>query len=215
MRTMPRTLTIAEAILPGHGILREALVILSLSWLIALSARIAFFVPGVPVAVTGQTFAVLLVGALLGSRRGALAVLAYLAQGAAGLPVFTISATLGYGGGIARFLGPSAGFLVGFVFAAFVVGLLAERGWDRRPWTMALAMLAGEVVIYVFGLPWMAQFFNPAWLAPWQQSLLWLDPTGGSLVFGLYPYIPGDLLKLAVATAVLPSAWAVIHRFKS
>ncbi len=105
----------------------DAALILGASLLIALSARIAVPVPFSPAPITGQTLAVLLVGALLGSRRGALSVLAYLAEGAMGLPVFA-----GGGAGILWLLGPTGGYLFGFIAAAFVTGWLAERGWDRR-----------------------------------------------------------------------------------
>ena len=100
--------------------------------------------------ITGQTLAVLLVGATLGSRRGTLAMLAYLAEGAMGLPVFAGA------GGAARLIGPTGGYLIGFVVAAFIVGWLAEHGWDRRLLTTALAMLAGNAAIYLFGVSWLA-----------------------------------------------------------
>lgn len=216
MNWLTTTATMSDALLVKAGVRRNLAVDLALivgfSWVTVLCARISFFIPGVPVAVTGQTFAVLLTGALLGSRRGALSLMAYLAQGALGLPVFCISTTMGYGGGIARFAGPSGGYLIGFVAAAFAVGLLAERGWDRRFWTMALAMLIGNVIIHLFGLLWLARFFTPAWLVDWQRNLLWLDPRGGLFLFGLYPYIPGDLIKLVLATLAVPSGWALLNR---
>src|SRR3989304_5849965 len=158
MESLATTPTMADALLLRAGVRRQLAtdigLIIGFSWLIALVSRISFLIPGSAIPITGQTFAVLLTGALLGSRRGGLAMIAWIAQGIYGLPVFAISPTLGYGGGIARLLGPSGGFIMGFVFAAFVVGLLAERGWDRRFWTLALAMLLGNVVIYFFGLPW-------------------------------------------------------------
>lgn len=195
MRTMPRTLTLAEAVFPGRGILRDALIVLGFSWVIALFAQIAIPLPFSVVPITGQTLAVLLAGAVLGSRRGTLTVLAYMAQGAAGLPVWAPGGTMG----IARLLGPTGGYIAGFLVAAFVVGWLAEHGWSRHLLTAAIAMVIGNVLIYALGLTWLARFV-PA-------DNLWMA--------GLIPFIPGDLLKIAVATAVLPSAWAVIHRFKS
>jgi len=212
------TTTMVDTLLLRAGIRRNLLVDLALivgfSLLVALSARISFPIPGTAVPISGQTFAVLLAGALLGSRRGPLSIMAYLAQGAMGLPVFAFSATTGYGGGIASFLGPTGGYLIGFVGAAFVVGFLAERGWDRRFWTTALAMLCGNVVIYIFGLPWLARFFAPEWLSGWQLDFKYLDPTNGVLLAGLYPFIPGDLIKLILAAAALPSGWALISRLK-
>jgi biotin transport system substrate-specific component len=172
-----------------QALLYDMFLVLAGSLLIALSARLAIRLPFSPVPITGQTMAVLLAGALLGSRRGALSVLAYLGEGMAGLPVFA-----GGAGGIAHLVGPTGGYLAGFVLAAFVVGRLAERGWDRHPVTTALAMLLGSAAIYASGLPWLAAF------------------VGGerALVLGLYPFLAGDLLKLALAAALLPVGWKVV-----
>lgn len=168
----------------------DAALVLAGSWLIALSAQVAVPLPFSPVPVTGQTAAVLLVGALLGSRRGSLAVLVYIAQGAAGLPVFAGGAF-----GLSRVLGPTGGYLLGFVAAAFLVGLLAERGWDRRPLTTAAAMTLGNIVIYTVGALWLAVF------------------VGGlrqALAVGVVPFLPGDLLKIAVAAILLPAGWKLL-----
>jgi biotin transporter BioY len=139
--------------------------------------------------VTGQTFAVLLVGALLGSRRGALALITYLLEGAAGLPFFAEAS-----GGLGVITGPTGGYLAGFIVAAFVVGWLAERGWDRRAETTALAMLAGNAAIYLFGLPWLARI------------------VGGEnvLAYGLFPFLVGDAIKIVLAMFLLPAGWRVI-----
>lgn len=158
---------------------------------IALSARLAIPLPFSPVPVTGQTLAVLLMGALLGSRRGSLCLLAYLAEGALGLPVFA-----GGTAGLARLIGPTGGYLAGFLAAAFLVGMLAEKGWDRRVGTTFLAMLLGNAVIYAFGLPWLAHFVGSEKV----------------LALGLLPFIPGDLVKLVLAVLVLPSGWRLIGR---
>lgn len=182
-----------DAVFPKATLLRNVVLVLSSTTLIALCARISFPVPWSSVPITGQTFAVLLTGALLGSRLGALSVVAYLAQGAMGLPVFA------YGGGAAYFAGPTAGFLIGFVPMAFIVGYLCERGWDRRPWTAAPAMLAGSVVLYIFGLSWLARFV----------------PGDSLLAAGLTPFIAGDLTKIVLATIALPSGWALINRLRS
>jgi biotin transport system substrate-specific component len=174
-------------------LLLDAALILAGSALVALSARVAIPLPFTPVPVTAQTFAVLLVGAALGSRRGALALAAYLAEGAAGMPVFS-------GGGccVAWLAGPTAGYLWSYPLAAFTVGALAERGWDRSPGRAGLAMLAGNGVIYVVALPWLASFVG----------------AGQVLEAGLLPFIPGDLLKVALAAAALPAAWAVVGRVR-
>jgi len=186
-------MTLVETILPQTGFLVELALILGGSALVALSAQVSIPLPWTPVPITGQTFGVLLVGALLGSFRGVLSLLTYLAEGAAGLPVFA-----GGSGGYLKLFGPSGGYLWGFVAAAFVVGFLAERGWDRHPLRAALAMLAGNVVIYLFGLPWLARFVPPEQV----------------LAAGLYPFIPGDLLKLLLAASALPSGWWVLRQIR-
>ncbi|MBE0415783.1 MAG: biotin transporter BioY [Dehalococcoidia bacterium] len=188
-----KTLTMMDAIFPRATLARDALLILGFCAVTALCAQIAFYIG--PVPITGQTFAVLLAGALLGSKRGAISQLTYLGVGAMGAPVFA-----GWHGGPAVLLGPTGGYLIGFVAAAFVVGFLAERGWDRRFWSMALAMLIGNIVIYAFGLPWLA---------------FWLDrfaTESSVLSVGLYPFIPGDLFKLVLAAVALPSGWAMVNR---
>jgi len=192
MKPRAQSVTLMDAIFPKTTLLRNVLLVLSFTVLIALSARISFGVPWSSVPITGQTFAILLTGALLGSRLGALTVIAYLAEGAMGLPVFA------YGGGIAYFTGPTAGYLIGFVPMAFVVGYLCEHGWDRRPWTAILAFAAGEVVLYIFGLAWLSHFV----------------PAKSLLSAGLIPFIPGDLTKIALAAIALPSGWALVNRVR-
>jgi len=169
----------------------DAALVVGGSLLLALASRITFYLPFSPVPVTGQTFAVLFLGALLGSRRGALAVLAYLVEGIAGLPVFA-------GGlpGLAHLLGPTGGYLIGFVAAAYVTGALAERGWDRRVLTTVAALAAGNGVLYLLGLAWLAVFVG-----------LQAAPA-----LGLLPFIPGDLLKLALAALLLPAGWRLLRR---
>lgn len=190
--------TLAEALVPLAAQrpriarwTREALLVLGGSVLVGLSAYARIDLPLGPVPITGQTFAVLLVGAALGSRRGALAMVAYLAEGAVGLPVFAGGACC-----IPWLLGPTAGYLWSYPAAAWLVGWLAERGWDRRPHTAALAMLAGNALIYLVGLPWLGSFVGPERV----------------LATGLIPFIPGDLLKLLLAAAALPAAWSLIGR---
>ncbi len=163
----------------------DALVVLGASAFIALSAQLALRLPFSPVPVTGQTLAVLLTGVLLGRRRGVAAVLAYLAEGVIGLPVFA-----GGMSGLAYALGPTGGYLLGFVAAAYLTGFLAERGWDRRSSTTALAMLVGNLAIYGPGLLWLGRFVGDRVLA-----------------LGLLPFIPGDLVKLVLAMLLLPLGW--------
>lgn len=160
--------------------------VLAGSALIALSARVAIPLPFSPVPITGQTFAVLLVGAALGRRRGAAAVLAYLAEGAAGLPVFAGAHT-----GPAALVGPTGGYLFGFVPGAWLCGYLAERGWDRSVGGTIASMTLGNVAIFAVALPWLARFVGAA--------NVW--------ALGFWPFIPGDVMKIGLAAAVLPLAW--------
>jgi len=160
--------------------------VLAGSALIALSARVAIPLPFSPVPITGQTFAVLFVAAALGRWRGAAAVLAYLAEGAAGLQVFA-----GVHTGPAVLLGPTGGYLFGFVPAAWLCGYLAERGWDRTVLGTLAAMILGNVVIFAVALPWLARFVGPA--------NVW--------ALGFWPFIPGDIVKIGLAAALLPLAW--------
>ena len=174
--------------------LYDAALVAGGSVLIALCTQVAV---GAPVPFTGQTFAVLMVGALLGSRRGALSVLAYIAQGLAGLPVFS------YGNsGLKVLVGPTGGYLIGFIGAAWLVGALAERGWDRRVGTTVLAMVLGNVVLYAGGLIWLSVLVH-----------LLGKPLGGVLAVGLYPFLLGDAVKIVLAAALLPAGWKLIRYF--
>lgn len=188
--------TVADVLRPcakRDAVLYDVFLVISGSLIIAVCTQVKILLPFSPVPITGQTFAVLMLGALLGSWRGSLSVLLYLAEGAAGLPVFA------YGGGLPILLGPTGGYLFGFVPAAGLVGLLAERGWDRRIGKTILAMILGNMVLYSFGL---------LWLSCW---------TGvkGVLIAGLYPFIIGDLSKIVLAAAVLPAGWKLLSRFNS
>lgn len=170
--------------------LRTALLVGLGSLLIAASARVAVPLPFSPVPVTAQTFAVLLIAAALGPRAGAACVLLYLAEGAMGLPVFAPGGAPGF----ARLLGPTAGYLVGFVIAALVVGSLARIGWDRRFVTAVVTMVLGSAIIDAAGLLWLARFV----------------PAERLLDAGLYPFIPGDLYKSIAAAAALPACWRIV-----
>ena len=155
---------------------------------IGLSAQVAI---GFPVPFTGQTFAVLMIGALYGARLGGICLISYVLAGAAGLPVFS-----NFGSGLVFVSGPTGGYLIGFIVAAFIVGLLAQNGWDRRVWTTILAMLIGNVIIYAFGLFWLS-------------CLVGLSSK--VLAVGLYPFVLGDVLKTALAAAILPSGWKLLE----
>jgi len=169
---------------------RDILLVVTGSLLVAAMAQVRIPLPFSPVPITGQTFAVLLVGASLGARRGVASLSFYVLLGAIGLPVFA-----GGAGGLMTFLGPTGGYLIGFIFAAYFVGRLAETGRDRRLFSALLVFLAGEVIIYMFGLPWLSLYVGV-------QKVL---------MAGLFPFLPGDLLKLAAAALALPAAWKLVQ----
>jgi biotin transport system substrate-specific component len=190
-------LTLASAWWPRADLASDILRVVLGSLLVAVCAQISL--PLQPVPITGQTLGVLLVGALLGSRRGVASLLVYLAEGLVGLPVFaggTSAWSPSVVPGVPVIAGPTAGYLLGFVLAAGLVGWLAERGWDRRVWSAALAMVVGNLVIYACGLAWLARFV----------------PAAGLLGAGLLPFLPGDAVKIALAAAALPGAWQLTRR---
>lgn len=186
-----RTLTLADVAIPRAGFGTNALLVVGASLVTALAAQIAVPLPWSPVPITGQTFAVLLGGAVLGARRGFLAQLLYLAEGAAGMPVFA-----GGDAGWLKLVGPTGGYLLAFPLAAAVTGFLAERGWDRRFVTMLGAMLLGSVVIFGLGLVMLSRFV----------------PAPTLLAQGLLPFLPGDLLKSTLAALAFPTAWRWTRR---
>jgi biotin transport system substrate-specific component len=165
------------------------------SLFIALSAQLAFRLPFSLVPFTLQTLAVLLTGVALGSRMGAASVLLYLAEGAMGLPVFAQG-----GAGIAYLLGPTGGYLFGFVLAAYLVGWLAERSWDRHIVTMAVSLMLGNVVLYACGLLWLNIYLHN-WTA--------------AMAAGLMPFIVPECAKMVMGIALAPSAWAIINKLRS
>jgi len=167
---------------------RNALAIVAGSILLTLSAKAS--IPFYPVPMTLQTLVVLSLGMVLGPRLGAAAVLAYLAQGAFGLPVF--AGTPEKGIGIAYMLGTTGGYLLGFVVAAFVTGWLAERRWDRNVLTTIAAMFIGNAIIYAFGLTWLGSIVG------WDKPVL---------AWGMTPFLLGDLAKILIAAALLPTLW--------
>lgn len=192
MHLSQRTAVLADILCPasrGLSVAYSAALVATFALLIALSAQAFIPLPFTPVPVTLQTLTVLLAGVLLGSRRGAAAAMAYVGAGALGLPLFAAG-----GAGLARLAGPTGGYLLGFIAAAFVTGWLAERGMDRRAATMVLAMLAGNAVIYACGLPWLALYVG----------------LGNVLALGLVPFIVGDAVKILLTAAVLPASWRAL-----
>jgi len=185
--------TLRVAVFPRAGLLTDVLLVLAGTGLIAASAQISVKLPFTPVPITGQTFAVLLVGASLGCVLGTASAMLYLWLGVAGAPIYAH-----HDSGWSVITSASGGYIVGFVLAAALTGFLAERRWDRRLSSSIGLMLTGNVVIYLVGLPWLAIVLNTN-----------LEKT---LEFGLYPFIPGDTFKLYLAAAALPTAWRVVRR---
>lgn len=227
MQTIARRTTLIDSIIPGQGLLRDAVLVLAFSGLVTVFAQIAIRLPFTPVPITGQTLAVLLTGGALGAKRGALSLALYMLWGSIGIPVFAPSGR-SLAGELIHFVLPwkgtgdpvwlisSGGYIVGFVLAAYVVGRLAERGWERG-WRVTLAMLAGNVLLYVPGLLWLGYVIGSGaldarlgvHLAAVIPGKTTLDKT---LVGGLYPFVLGDLIKLYIAAIVLPGAWALVGR---
>lgn len=169
----------------------DILLVLTASFLLSLSARIAVQLPFSPVPVTAQTFAVLVLGAILGRKRAVSAVLIYLVQGISGLPVFA-----GGNAGFIYLTGLTGGYLIGFIPAVYLCGYLAERRWDRHYLTSFLLFVCGSAIIYVFGTGWLALFTSVKF----------------ALTAGFYPFLPGDLLKICLAVAILPYAWKMTKK---
>lgn len=185
--------TLRAAVVPRVGLSTDAVLVLGGAALVAASAQLAVPLPFTPVPLSGQTFAVLLVGAALGAARGVASLGVYLVAGLAGAPVYADG-----GSGVAALASASGGYIVGFVLAAGLVGRLAERRWDRKVSSAVAAMVAGNLVIYAAGLAWLAVVLGTG--------------AARTLELGLYPFIPGDILKIALAAAVLPAAWRVVER---
>lgn len=175
-----------QVLLPIPNIaLRYAIQILLGVTLLALLAQVRIDIG--PVPITGQTFAVLLIATAYGFSLGTITIICYLIIGALGLPVFQDATA-----GLAVLKGTTAGYLFGFIIATALVGYLTQQGWDRNFFSTALAMFLGNILIYVPGLLWLNQF------APdWQTTLQW----------GLTPFIWGDIIKLLLAAALLPTLW--------
>ena len=181
--------------------IRIASVVL-LTVLTAAAAQVSLPLPFTPVPFTLQPMIVLLGGAALGSRLGMSAQILYLLAGIAGLPVFAASPALPQGG--LRLLGPTGGFLWSYPLAAFVTGLLAERGFDRRYMTSVIAMASGLAIIFACGVTWLALFARPAAVG-----------FGAALRAGFYPFIPADIFKVFLAAAIMPALWKLIGHTRS
>lgn len=183
--------TFSQAILPSDSRGVRFMEAAAFSLLTALAAQIEIRLPFTPVPITGQTFSVLLTGMLLGSRWGSLSIGLYVLEGLLGAPVFA-----GGAAGPLVLAGPTGGYIVGFVPAAWLAGRLAERGWDRRPLTAAAAMFLGSLVIFVFGVIGLLRFIS----------------LPSAVALGFIPFLPGDAVKIALASAALPLGWKALGR---
>jgi biotin transport system substrate-specific component len=188
----PRTL--ADAVLP-RSLVTDVALVTGFAALTALAAQVSITLPFTPVPITGQTFAVLAAGTVLGAKRGPLSQLLYVLVGALGAPIYA-----GGQGGWAAATGATGGYLVGFVLAAALVGALSERRHDRQLLTSLPAMLAGSAVIYALGVPFLA----------WKLGVSGVK----AVELGMAPFLIGDAVKLVAAGALAPSAWQVVRRLR-
>ncbi len=167
----------------NQELLKNIFLILSGTLFLALMSQLTIPLPYVPI--TGQTFAVMLIGLVYGRKLGSYTLLSYIAAGSAGIPVFA-----NFKSGI-PFLFPSGGFIIGFFFAALICGYFADRGWTKSPFRLALVLLMAHFVLYLFGLMQLWIFF----------------PQKDILKIGLIPFISGDILKMVLLSALLPAVW--------
>jgi biotin transport system substrate-specific component len=196
-------ITLADRVF-SRTIATDLLLVVAGAGFTAIAAQLVL--PLWPVPITGQTFAVLLVGSVLGPVRGALSMVLYLVLGVTGVPVFVDghSGTLdGYGPG---------GFVIGFILVAALTGWLAQRGWDRRILTTIASFIAGTVLLYAVGLPWFYVVLSNFPAATMSEYFGTTEPLQATLSGGLYPYLVGDVLKIAIAAAVLPLTWMLVRR---
>ena len=194
MTTTYPTQPIARVVLPSSRVITLGLMV-GFALLTAAAAQITIPIPGSPVPITGQTFAVLLSGAALGSWAGAGSQAIYWGLGAMGLPFYADAS-----GGWEAATGATAGYLVGFVVAAWIVGALAERGQDRKVSSAIPAFLAGNAVIYLFGVPWLL------------YSVESFTTLSDALAAGFTPFVVGDIVKIVAAGLLLPTAWKLVDR---
>lgn len=186
---------LADALVPEIPTrrVRDAGLVVGGALLVAALAQLVVPLPFTPVPITGQTLGVALVGASLGARRGALSLGLYVALGAVGLPFYS-----GGAGGWEVLTGATFGYLFGFVAAAALVGWLCEHGADRNPFIAFVALQAGSLVIFTFGVGWLALSMGVGFER--------------ALELGWWPFVPGDLLKTALAAGLLPGVWRWLNR---
>ena len=177
----------------SRRLVRDICLIFCFSIILALCAQVSFYLPFTKVPITLQTLSVLLTGAVLGKRRGGLAILAYIAEGATGLPVFA-----GGNGGFIRMIGVTGGYIWSFPVAAYVTGWLCEKKLDRRFRSSAMAMVPGMLITYVIGVPWLAFVLRLSLPA--------------AFTAGMLPFIAGDVFKLVIAALLLPATWRLVNK---
>jgi biotin transport system substrate-specific component len=227
MQFAPTAPTLIDTLVPGRSLARNIALVVGFSVFVAVFAQIAIKLPFTPVPITGQTLAVLITGGALGANRGAASLGLYAIAGTIGIPAFAPS-NAALQGELVHFIFPwvgsstpvwnitSGGYIVGFIAAAYVVGRLAERGWDRK-WNVSLAMLIGNALIYVTGLLWLGLAIGTGFLDSTLGFELNAVIPGNNtfdktLVAGFYPFVIGDLIKLYIAAVALPGAWALFGR---
>jgi biotin transport system substrate-specific component len=194
---IPARTTLIDTI--PRSVVRDIVAVVGFALLTAGAAQVSFTLGFTPVPITGQTFAVLLAGGTLGSQLGASSQLLYVAMGAIGLPFYSDGE-----GGWEVATGSTAGYLVGFIVAAYAVGWLAERGQDRQLSTSITAFLAGSVIIYTLGAGWLAYDLGiPVTAGVGEAS---------AIAYGVAPFVVGDLLKALLAGSLLPAAWRLLKR---
>jgi biotin transport system substrate-specific component len=182
--------TLLGVALAPLDLVRQVGLVIGFSLLTALAAQIV--IPFGPIPITGQTFAVLLTGALLGSRLGAFAMITYLIEGASGLPFFSAGH-----GGLLHLMGPTGGYLIAYPAAAYITGAFAEHGWDRRFLTAVAAMAIGSMIIMLSGWAWFSVLMRTSPLLTFYVTVV--------------KFIPGDIIKIVLAAAVLPSGWKLLR----
>ena len=241
MSSLSTPATLADAVFPVPQvdrrvarIAREAILTVGFAWFVALCAQIAVGLPWTTVPITGQTFAVLFTGGALGAWRGASSLSVYMVMGIIGIPVFApggavtpeawdvhfILSSNGSWDGTSEYIWnlSGGGYIVGFILAAGLVGYLSDQQWDRKPW-VHLGMFAGNVVLYIPGLLWLAYLIGTDWVHPVGKPLGDLiagsDTWDKTLKGGLYPFIVGDMMKLFLASLTLPLGWAIVNRWKN
>ncbi len=170
---------LTKQLIKSKSLTINVVIAISGSILLALLARLSIPIPFSPIPITGQTFGILFLGAMLGSRIGTLSVVLYIFEGLIGLPVFA-GGTMGF----LYLLGPTGGYLIGFIPAVYLVGYLSERGWIANFSSTFLTMIIGTSVIFLFGISWLAVTAG----------------FGTAVSIGLYPYIPGAVIKIILAT---------------